>query len=136
MKPPITITSMTRLVVTRGTSGWSNAPLMSITTGLLLTHDVSENPPTLLVAVLVVMEAVFTMWMVTFTVRTELDTNLVIAFELPVHFVRFPAMVMVFRVGHNSLESYESTLSGDKQLDRRAAVLARAVLETEGAAGV
>ena len=133
---PVTIPHMARLMVAGATSRRSNATPMAIATGLLLAYNISKEPPTLLVAVFVVMEAVFTAGMVALTVRAEFNTDFVIALELPIHFVRFSTMVVVLGLRHNSLESDESTLSGDKQLDRRAAVLARAVLETEGAAGV
>ena len=91
---------------------------MAIAAGLLLAYNISKQSPALLIALLVVMEAIFTMRMVALTVRAEFNTDFVIALELAVYFVRFPAMVVVFRMRHDSLESNESTLSRDKQLNR------------------
>ena len=136
VESPITITQLAGLVVTGATSGRSNAPPMAIAAGLLLAHDISDNPTTLLVTVFVVVEPTFTTRVAALAVRAYFDANLVIALELAVYFVRFSTVVMVFRVGHDSLQGYESTLSRDKQLNRRATVLARAVFKTERTAGV
>ena len=82
------------------------------------------------------METILATRVIAFTMRAYFDADFVIALELAIYFVRFSTVVMVFRVGHDSLQGYESTLSRDKQLNRRATVLARAVFKTERTAGI
>ena len=114
VKSPIAVAYMARLVVAGTASRRLNAPLMAILTCLLLTYNISQNSTTLLIAMFMMVEPIFAVRVVTLTMRAYFDTDFVVTLKLPVYFVRFSAVVIMFRVGHNSLESDESTLSGDK----------------------